>query len=264
MQEHNPSSSGEGNSPQPGQVNITISKDKLMTGIIAIEFVLLLVFGFQIYGIKQQLSEGGTALAKADTNSAAVAAPAANPSEAAPAGNPAGGPIDIELTADDHVRGNANAAVTIVEYSDFECPFCEAAHPTIKQVMDTYGDDVKVVYRHFPLSFHPNAQKAAEASECAGDQGKFWEYHDKVFENQNLLAVGITQLKNWAKELGLNSGTFDSCLDGGQKAAKVTADLTQGTQHGVSGTPAFFVNGVKLSGAQPFSVFKQVIDGELQ
>jgi protein-disulfide isomerase len=120
------------------------------------------------------------------------------------------------------------------------------------------------VYRHFPLnSIHPQAQKAGEASECAADQGKFWEYHDLLFANQESVALGVTQFKKWAAELGLNTNTFNSCLDSGQKANMVQEDLDGGSAAGVTGTPAFFINGVAVVGAQPFSTFQQIIDEQL-
>lgn len=158
-------------------------------------------------------------------------------------------------------KGPDDAKVTIVEFSDFECPFCSRVNPTVQQVMDAYPGQVKVVFRHFPLSFHPNAQKAGEASMCAHDQGKFWEMHDVLFENQK--ALDVQSLKNHAKGLGLDTAAFDSCLDSGKHAATVRADMAAGEAAGVSGTPAFFVNGVPLSGAVPFEQFKTVIDDEL-
>lgn len=151
--------------------------------------------------------------------------------------------------------------IVIEEFSEFECPFCARAQPTIKQVLDTYGDRVELVYKHFPLNFHPNAQKAAEASECARDQGKFWEYHDKLFANQN--AITVPDLKRYAADMGLDTATFNSCLDTGAKAALVAADLADGRSRGVTGTPTFFINGEKLVGAQPFSEFKKIIDNKL-
>src|SRR5690606_33549707 len=158
--------------------------------------------GWQIYGIKQQLEGGqGTARVQAGTANAPTAPTGGAPT--APAGR-----VNVQLTENDHIRGDPEAPVLIVECCDFECPFCERAFPTVKQVLDTYGDDVALVYRHFPLSFHPQAQKAAEASECAADQGKFWEYHDRVFEQQALLSGGVAQMKKWAGELGLNQSRF--------------------------------------------------------
>lgn len=235
------------------QVTITLSKENVTTGLVVVELVLLLVMGWQLLDIRKQLE--GADLAVANTGNQ----PTANQPSAAPPT----GPVDITINSDDHVRGNANAKVTIVEYSDFECPFCGSAFPTVEQVLAEYGDDVRLVYRHFPLSFHAQAQKAGEASECAADQDKFWEFHDTIFQNQDLLAGGVTQLKTWAKEIGLNSSQFDSCLDSGEKAERVTSDMADGSQFGVTGTPAFFVNGTKIVGAQPFGAFKQIIDAEL-
>ena len=158
------------------------------------------------------------------------------------------------------VTGGADK-ITIVEFSDFECPFCGRAAPTVKQVLDTYGDKVELVYKHFPLSFHPNAQKAGEASECAKDQGKFQEYHDTLFQNQQ--ALGVDNLKQYADDLGLNTNKFNDCLDSGDKTDLVKADFAEGSSKGVSGTPTFFINGEQLVGAQPFTAFKEIIDRQL-
>lgn len=170
-------------------------------------------------------------------------------------------PQTFTITKDNHVRGNYNAPVTLVEFSDFECPFCSRFHPTVNQALKEYGNKIRLVYKHFPLSFHPQAQKAAEASECASEQGKFWEMHDKMFENQQLL--GLEQFKKWARELKLNGAKFDSCLDTGKFAAKVAADQAEGANKGVNGTPATFVNGQLVSGAVPYAMLKQAIDQAL-
>ncbi|HEX2224847.1 MAG TPA: thioredoxin domain-containing protein [Thermoanaerobaculia bacterium] len=158
--------------------------------------------------------------------------------------------------------GAANAPVTIVEFSDFECPYCSRVNPTLAQVMSTYGDKVRIEFRQFPLNFHPNAQKAAEASLCAHDQGKFWELHDAMFADQKALAVDAIKAK--AKELGLNAEQFNTCLDSGKHAAAVQADLQAGAQAGVSGTPAMFINGRFINGAVPFEQIAKVIDDELK
>jgi protein-disulfide isomerase len=158
-------------------------------------------------------------------------------------------------------RGPNGAPVTIIEFSDFQCPYCGRAYETVEQVMSSYPGKVRLVFRNFPLSFHANAQKAAEASMCAHDQGKFWPYYDVLFKNQQKLAVA--DLKEHAKSVGLDSAKFDKCLDSGDKAASVKADQEAGQKAGVSGTPAFFINGVSLSGAQPADEFKKVIDQEL-
>lgn len=172
-------------------------------------------------------------------------------------------PDRVSLSTDDDPSfGPEDAPVTIIEFSDFQCPYCARAVPTIKQIIEEYGDNVRIVFRDFPLSFHKDAQKAAEAAECADDQGKFWEMHDKIFENQN--AMGVDDLKQYAENLGLDTEEFDLCLDSDKYAEEVQNDLRDGQKVGVTGTPAFFVNGIKISGAKPFSEFKQVIDQELE
>ena len=158
-------------------------------------------------------------------------------------------------------RGPATAPVEIVEFSDFQCPFCLRADPTVKQVLTTYGDRVHFVYRHFPLPNHPNARPAAEAAACAQDQGKFWAYHDELFTNQSKLSDA--DLKQHAASLGLDAPKFNDCFDGKKRTKDVEADVAAGTALGVTGTPAFFINGRQLEGAQPFEAFKSVIDEEL-
>lgn len=158
------------------------------------------------------------------------------------------------------VRGGANAPVTIIGFSDYECPYCKAAEATIGQVLKTYGDRVRYVHRDFPLAFHQNAFAAAEAAACANAQGKFWEYHARLFAAQDLSA---DKLKAIAGDLGLDRKKFDECLGARQFKARVEQDMADGAAAGVSGTPAFFINGRMLSGAQPFERFKEVIDEEL-
>ena len=158
-------------------------------------------------------------------------------------------------------RGPARAPVEIIEFSDFQCPFCLRAHPTVAQVLSTYGDRVRFVYRHYPLPNHPSARPAAEAAACAGEQGKFWEYHDRLFDNQDKL--GAADLKRHAAALALDTEKFDACVDTHKYKKDVDADVAAGEEAGVSGTPAFFINGRQLSGAQPFEAFKHVIDEEL-
>src|SRR5262249_4145068 len=158
-------------------------------------------------------------------------------------------------------RGPDNAKVTLVEFSDFQCPFCGRAHDTVEQVMQAYAGKVRLVFRQFPLDMHKNAAKAAEAALCANEQGKFWEYHDVLFKNQQTLE--IPQLKDHANGVGLDQVKFASCLDSGKFARAVQEDMVAGQQVGVSGTPAFFINGVMLPGAMPFDEFKRVIDQEL-
>ncbi len=158
----------------------------------------------------------------------------------------------------DPKAGPDSAKVKIVEYSDFQCPFCGRVVQTIKQIKEEYGDQVQITFRNYPLSFHQYAQKAAEAAECANVQGKFWEMHDMMFSHQN--ALRTDDLKSYAKQLGLDQAKFDSCLDNGEMKAEVERDFQDGTRAGVQGTPAFIINGELVSGALPFEKFKEVID----
>ncbi|WP_317987917.1 DsbA family protein [Hyalangium gracile] len=168
----------------------------------------------------------------------------------------------VQVAATGPSKGPENAPVTIVEFSDFQCPFCSRAKNTVDEVVKSYGDQVRLVFRHFPLSFHKEAPKAAEASACAADQNKFWEYHDKLFANQQALTVD--DLKKHAADLGLDTARFNECLDSGKKAELVKKDMADGEKVGVSGTPAFFINGIVLSGAVPAEEFKTIIDSELK
>jgi protein-disulfide isomerase/Spy/CpxP family protein refolding chaperone len=170
-------------------------------------------------------------------------------------------PPKVQVDTSGPAKGPANAPVTIVEFSDFECPFCVRAEPTVKQVLDTYGEKVRLVFKDFPLPNHTRAPKASEAAHCAGDQGKFWEMHEKLFAAGD--KIDVPDLKAHAREVGLDGAKFDACLDSGEKAKLVQANRKAGEEAGVTGTPAFFVNGRLISGAQPFEEFKKIIDKEL-
>jgi protein-disulfide isomerase len=159
-------------------------------------------------------------------------------------------------------KGPATAPIEIVEFSDFQCPYCLRVTPTVNQVLKAYGDRIRFVYRHYPLPNHPNARPAAEAAVCAADQGKFWPYHDRLFEDPSKL--GQSELKRDAADLGLDTAKFDACVDSHKFKTTVDADLQAGLEAGVDGTPAFFINGRMISGAQPFDVFKRIIDEELE
>src|SRR5512142_2340083 len=170
-------------------------------------------------------------------------------------------PPRMEVAAEGPSKGPTAAPVTIGEFSDFQCPYCSRAEETVGKVMKAYDGKVRVVYRDFPLPIHPQAEKAAEAAHCAGDQGKYWEMHTKLFANQK--ALDASALKGYAKDIGLDQGKFDKCLDSGEKAKVVETNRKAGEKVGVTGTPAFFVNGFQLTGAQPFDEFKSIIDSEL-
>ncbi|MHB8416719.1 MAG: DsbA family protein [Myxococcales bacterium] len=177
-----------------------------------------------------------------------------------PAGPP---PSQVRNVAigDGYAKGAKDAKVTIVEFSDFQCPFCSRVEPTVKQIMDAYGKDVRFVWRNEPLPFHPNAMPAAEAAMAAGAQGKFWEMHDLLFQNQRDLSPA--NYEKWAKQLGLNMDKFKADLASHKYQAKIKADSDYASSVGANGTPNFFVDGRQIVGAQPFDGFKKLIDEEL-
>lgn len=172
------------------------------------------------------------------------------------------GEATLEVDEDDHVRGESNAAVTLVEFSDFQCPFCSRFHQTITQALDEYQTQVRWVYKHFPSdAIYPQARFAAESSECAAEQGKFWEYNDALFENQSQLSeLYYPQL---ALDLGLNVDSFNECVSSRKYKDKVEKDYQLGFQLGVRGTPASFINGELLVGAIPYSSLQLVIEKAL-
>jgi protein-disulfide isomerase len=185
------------------------------------------------------------------------AAPAAAP------GRRAAVPNDVFKVAVGNAptKGGKQPKVTIVEFSEFQCPFCSRATPVIQQILDTYKDDVQIAFKHMPLPMHNNAEAAALAAEAAHEQGKFWQMHDKMFANQQ--ALDRPNLEKYAQESGLDMGRFKAALDSSKYKAKLDADRAQATQFGVTGTPTFFVNGRKIIGASPFPQFKTVIDEEI-
>lgn len=187
-------------------------------------------------------------------------------------------PKVVKISTDnDPLRGDPDAPITIIEFSDYQCPFCARFYvQTLPLIMEEYIEQGKVnlVYRDFPIqSSHPNAMPAAVAAECANEQGKYWEYHDMLFERQQVwsnleIGVAVATFKQFATEIELEQGEFDSCLDNGKYLEEIRNDLNDGRDYGVDGTPGFFVGNnqigyVKLSGAQPFESFKQVIDSQL-
>ena len=165
-------------------------------------------------------------------------------------------------TFDDPSLGSGSAAVTIVEFADFGCPYSRESSFIVRELANQYPEDVRFVYRDFPLSdIHPIGQKAAEAGECAQDQGKFWEYHDKLYQNQS----GLTQesLIEFAAELNMNAYQFETCLDLGRYADEVIEDYQAGVEAGVRGTPTFFVNGNRIAGAIPKDILDAIIQSVL-
>lgn len=211
----------------------------------------------------------GQLFLKSKTNGSVPISGAVDTNKKAENGNtkPAGGNdnsqiVSINVSENDHIRGNKNAPVTIIEFSDFQCPYCSNFHETMKQVVENYPNDVRWVYKHFPLdSIHPYARKAAEASECAADQDKFWEYTDELFKNQS--NISPEYFSRVAKSVGLNTSQFDECLDSEKYKSKVNNDYQQGIQAGVRGTPGNFINGQSVPSALPYEQIKSMIDGLL-
>jgi|SRR6185369_5778410 len=200
-----------------------------------------------------------------------VAAVGANPQQQAPPAPPA----VVKGITNGHfpILGNKDAKVTMVEFSDFQCPFCKSFFTdSEKKVIDTYvkTGKIKFAYRQFPLvSIHPNAQKAAEAAECANDQGKFWEFHDIMFANQDTWAPlaaadAAAKFADYAGQVGLDTDQFTSCFESGKFVKNVSDDNADASIAQVDATPTFFINGVRVTGAVPFDQIKQAIDQELK
>jgi len=228
--------------PKVGHAGIL---DRTATGVL----VVLLVISISTGGFGNSSTE-----AVADANTA----PTAQGNE---------GIIEVsaqKYTDDDPFLGDKNAPLTIVEFSDFQCPYCGRFHEdAFQQIKEQYIDTgkVKFVYRDFPLSFHPMAMPSALASECADEQGMFWEYHNMIFTNQASLSESL--LKQFAVDLGLNTGQFNECFDSQKYASEIQNDLKDASASGGRGTPYFLVGNVPVSGAQPFANFQQVIETQL-
>ncbi len=221
-----------------------------MLNLIGDNFAILFIVGLFFLGgffsgslwTQNQMLTNGTG-----TNVAAGTGTAAAPDTTAPAGPTVEQLKSVAAVSDaDYVRGNKDAKVTLLEFSDFECTFCARFHPTMNEIMAEYGDKVRWVYRHYPLSFHPNAQKGAEASECVAKQkgsDGFWKYADAIFEENTKMGGQISPaaIETAAQAAGVNLEQFKTCLDSGEMAAKVKAHLDEGTKAGVNGTPGTIV-----------------------
>jgi len=213
------------------------------------------------YWLAQAIDRGSAEIAELNQalKTAAVApAPAARPS--APARPDPEKIYEIEI-GDSPIRGSESAKVTIVEWADFQCPFCVRVDPTLEKIAEEYGDKVRFVFKHLPLSMHTKARAAHEASEAAHRQGKFWEMHDRIFANPKDLSEE-TYLR-YANEIGLDIEKYKSDFSSSSVRKTIDADLAKARELGVSGTPSFFINGRFLSGAQPYGAFARVIDEEL-
>lgn len=179
--------------------------------------------------------------------------------------------IDI---SGDPFKGYENAKVTIIEFSDFQCPACKMAEPVLKQIMETYGDRIKFVYKDFPLDtgcnsnigmqVHSLACEASEAAQCAFKQGKFWEFHDKLYEKQDEWSSDMSKFESYAAEFGLDLNEFKDCINNGLTKSSIKNDIEIAKKIGVDATPMFFINGEKVVGVKAFSYFKAIIDKKLE
>ena len=232
-----------------GSGSIETPKGMSMGGAV-IGMLIAGIVGFLLRGVVDG-GQGGSAGGRGDTEIAAV---------------PAGA---VDTTVERYkvtlgnapVKGPADAKVTIVAFSDFQCPFCSRVVPTLEQIQKAYGRDVRIAFKQNPLPFHPNAAPAAEAALAAGEQGKFWEMHDKLFHNQQ--AQTPADFEKYATEIGCNIDKWKAALASGKYKAEIQAEQAEAAQFGARGTPSFFINGRPLSGAQPFDSFKKVIDEEI-
>jgi protein-disulfide isomerase len=224
------------------------------TTITLIILALTMLFFWQVYGYYRQIKSNDTA--------APPKSPKFSFSSKLPSA-PAAAPRDTQATADDPSVGPADSPLVIVEFLDYECPYCQAMSGTVRAMTIKYGDRVRFVIRDIPLTdIHPQALQAAEAAGCAEAQGKFWPMHDRLFANQADLT--IPNLKRLAAQVGLDAGVFDVCMDTHARVKEIEADLNAGVAAGVRGTPTFFVNGEKIEGVIPADVFETVIKDSLE
>ena len=238
-----------------------MEKSNVLTTLMVLVLVLVVFNFYGTYRVANAL------------NKLASGAAIQVPSGDAGNNNAPSAPEYVKVEAGDNpVLGDKNAKVTIIEFSDYQCPFCRVfwknTLPSIKEQYIKTGK-ANLVYRDFPLSFHPAAQVSAEAAHCAAEQNKYWEMHDKMFTEQDKQGQGTAQygaeeLKKWAGEIGLDTAKFNGCLDSNKYKKAVQDNFNAGVSAGVDGTPAFFVNGLKIVGAQPFEVFQQAIEAALK
>jgi protein-disulfide isomerase len=248
----------EESQPAAGEVTITLRRWHLYVFVIPLIFFFGLGLGFLARGWVQPLS-GTSAVAGASSVPASVATQG-NPQ--APVETPQVVRYDVPVD-DDPALGSEDAPITIIEFSDYECPYCRQWHTEVySQLLDTYGDQIRFVYRDFPLeSIHANAIPAAQAANCAFEQDNFWDYHDKLFSME--LGLSPDAYLEYASQLGLDEEQFQECIDSGRYQEEVQSDFEFAANLGVRSTPTFFINGIAVVGAQPFEIFEQVIEREL-
>lgn len=248
-------------SNSPRKISVTVPKSINMVYVLGLLLIIASFLIGMLFTKVQYLENGGSNVLSATDDNIDDGSGSTAPI----------GPVDVEV-GNLPIIGDKDAKLTIVEFSDFQCPFCKSFYDeTLSQIKKEYVDTgkAKFAFRHYPLtSIHPNAQKAAEAAECANAQGNFWDYHDELFKNQAEWealdsTAAQTKFAEYATTIGLNGETLAACVSSGEMADKVKKDLDDGTAAGVDGTPATFINGMMISGAAPYTDFKAEIDKQL-
>jgi protein-disulfide isomerase len=239
--------------PTTTKDSLVISRSQLTLAIIPVAFLLGVLAGYLYWG-------RGPGASAAITHAISATATAQQGQVAAQEQQVTRYDVPVD---DDPVLGPNDAAITIIEFSDYECPYCRSWHTeTFARLMDTFPNQIRFVFRDFPLSsIHPNAAPAAEAANCAGEQGKYWGFNELLFSGK--YELGSQAYTQYAGELGLDGTSFEECVSSGRYQDEVQADLDWAANLGVRSTPTFFINGIPLVGAQPYEVFKQVIEKEL-
>jgi protein-disulfide isomerase len=247
--------------PKSGEVTITLRRWHLYAFVMPLIFIVGLGLGF--------LVRGWVPLPGTSQSTSGAATASSNPAAAVPQSNPDTSVetpqvvrYDIPVD-DDPILGSEDAPITIVEFSDYECPYCRQWHSEVySQLIDTYGDQIRFVYRDFPLeSIHANAKPAAEAANCANEQGVFWDYHDKLFSNE--LGLSPEAYQGYASQLGMDEEAFQECIESDRYQQEVQSDFDFAAELGIRSTPTFFINGIAVVGAQPFEIFQEVIEKEI-
>ncbi len=240
--------------PEDERITFTFKKSHLLLALLPVAFLAGLLAGYAAWG--RAAASPQSAAAPAAQSAAPAGGQAITPPEEAPR-------YDIPIGANDPTYGPADAPVTIIEFSDFECPYCRRHNLEVRTLLlAAYGDNIRYVFKDFPLSsIHPNAIPAAEAALCANEQGMFWEYHERLFSME--LALSPQSYLQYAEALGLDMTNFSQCVEEGRYASAVQEDYSFAANLGVRSTPTFFINGLAVVGAQPYEVFAQIIDEEL-
>jgi protein-disulfide isomerase len=243
-----------------GELTITLRRWHLYALVMPLIFVIGLGFGYLLRGWAPLVGSTSAQAESASSQEASVPVPQAGAETSS--ANQQVVRYDVPVD-DDPILGAEDAPITIVEFSDYECPYCRQWHSEVySQLIETYGEQIRFVYRDFPLaSIHSNANSAANAANCAHEQGVFWEYHDMLFSMEQGLGNGA--YLDYASQLGIDQADFQECLDSGRYRAEVQADFDFAAELGVRSTPTFFINGIAVVGAQPFEIFQQVIEREL-